>query len=77
MLIGFIGLGKLGMPCAEAIAHKGYDVAGYDIIKKESSVVDIRESIKELVEDRDIVFVAIAHPITGGKAPEAPPITIF
>ena len=25
----------------------------------------------------DIVFVAIAQPITGGSAPEAPPITIF
>jgi len=62
MLIGFIGLGKLGMPCAEAIAHKGYNVTGYDIIKKESSVVEIRESIKELVEDRDIVFVATPTP---------------
>ena len=29
--IGFIGLGKLGMPCAEAIAQKGFDVAGYDL----------------------------------------------
>ena len=61
MLIGFIGLGKLGMPCAEAIAHKGYDVAGYDIIKKESSVVDIRESIKELVEDR-LCLLQHQHP---------------
>ena len=26
--IGFIGLGKLGMPCAEATADKGFDVAG-------------------------------------------------
>ena len=26
--IGFIGLGKLGMPCAEAISDKGFDVAG-------------------------------------------------
>jgi UDP-N-acetyl-D-mannosaminuronate dehydrogenase len=29
--IGFIGLGKLGMPCAEAIAKKGVDVTGFDI----------------------------------------------
>ena len=33
--IGFVGLGKLGMPCAEAIARKGFDVAGYDIVQKE------------------------------------------
>ena len=33
MKIGFIGLGKLGMPCAEAIATKGHDVSGtmYDL----------------------------------------------
>jgi UDPglucose 6-dehydrogenase len=29
--IGFIGLGKLGLPVAMAISSKGYDVSGYDI----------------------------------------------
>ena len=33
MKIGFIGLGKLGMPCAEVMSEK-YDVTGYDIFKK-------------------------------------------
>ena len=37
--IGFIGLGKLGMPCAEAIANKGFDVAGYDIVHKSSDKI--------------------------------------
>ena len=60
--IGFIGLGKLGMPCAEAIAQKGFHVAGYDIVHKSSERVEIRDSIKELVEDRDIVFVATPTP---------------
>jgi len=60
--IGFIGLGKLGMPCAEAIAQKGFDVAGYDIERKSSDLVEIRESLRELVEDRDIVFVATPTP---------------
>jgi UDPglucose 6-dehydrogenase len=60
--IGFIGLGKLGMPCAEAIADKGFDVAGYDVIKKSSDKITIKETIKELVEDRDIVFVATPTP---------------
>ena len=36
--IGFIGLGKLGMPCAEAIRKKGFFVAGYDIAYKSSAV---------------------------------------
>ena len=60
--IGFIGLGKLGMPCAEAIAQKGFHVAGYDILRKSSEHIEIRDSIKQLVEDRDIVFVATPTP---------------
>jgi len=31
MKIGFIGLGKLGFPCATAMQMKGHDVMGYDI----------------------------------------------
>jgi len=31
MKIGFLGLGKLGLPCALAIDMKGHDVIGYDI----------------------------------------------
>ena len=42
MRISFIGLGKLGMPCAEALAKKGYtDIAGYDVLQKHSDLVDI------------------------------------
>ena len=29
--IGFIGMGKLGLPCALAVESKGYEVKGYDI----------------------------------------------
>ena len=60
--IGFIGLGKLGMPCAEAIANKGFDVCGYDIKYKTSNTVEIRESIEDVCRDRDIVFVATPTP---------------
>ena len=60
--IGFIGLGKLGMPCAEAIADKGFDVVGHDIVHKTSNKITIRDSIREVVEDRDIVFVATPTP---------------
>lgn len=31
MHIGFIGLGKLGLPCAVATAAKGHSVVGYDV----------------------------------------------
>jgi len=60
--IGFIGLGKLGMPCAEAIAQKGFHVAGYDIAHKNSNHIEIRESIEDVCRDRDIVFVATPTP---------------
>jgi UDPglucose 6-dehydrogenase len=64
--IGFIGLGKLGMPCAEAIADKGFDVTGYDVVPKSSDRITIKGTIKELVEDRDIVFVATPTPHEDG-----------
>jgi len=64
--IGFIGLGKLGMPCAEAMARKGFDISGYDIVNKSSDKIKIKQTIKDLVEDRDIVFVAIPTPHEDG-----------
>ena len=64
--IGFIGLGKLGMPCAEAIGKKGFRVAGYDIIEKKSDLIEMRESIEDLCRDRDIIFVATPTPHEDG-----------
>ena len=64
--IGFIGLGKLGMPCAEAIAKKGFDVAGYDLVSKSSQLIDIRADIEDVCRDRDIVFVATPKPHEDG-----------
>lgn len=62
MKIGFIGLGKLGGPCAEVIAHKGYDVCGYDIntqIKLKG--VTVTNKLTDL-SDSDIVFIAVPTP---------------
>jgi UDPglucose 6-dehydrogenase len=64
--IGFIGLGKLGMPCAEAIAKKGFDVVGFDIAHRTSNLIEIRESIEDVCRDRDIVFVATPTPHEDG-----------
>lgn len=60
--IGFIGLGKLGMPCAEAIASKGFKVLGYDIQSKHSDKIEIVNSIESVCGDTDIVFVATPTP---------------
>ena len=62
MNIGYIGLGKLGLPCAEGIVDKGYHVTGYDINAVISSKVVIAQSIKECVQDKDVVFVAVPTP---------------
>ena len=33
MNVGFLGLGKLGLPVALAVESKGHNVCGYDISK--------------------------------------------
>lgn len=74
MKIGFIGIGKLGLPCAEVIAEKGNDVTGYDVANVKSDKVTVCSSIKETVKDRNIVFIAVPtphHPDYDGKAPTA------
>ena len=62
MKISFIGLGKLGMPCAEAVAKKGHDVTGYDITQKNSNLINIKNTLEESVKDRDIIFIATPTP---------------
>ena len=57
--VSFIGLGKLGLPCAEVISKKGYDVYGYDINKINSNKITIVNSIREAVLDKDFIFIAV------------------
>ena len=40
MNIGFIGLGKLGLPCALAIDKVGHKVLGYDIDNRVKSILE-------------------------------------
>jgi UDPglucose 6-dehydrogenase len=61
MNIGFIGIGKLGMPCAEVIATH-YKVTGYDIYSKSSDKIKISDSLRGAVAGKDIVFVAVQTP---------------
>ena len=61
MKVGFIGLGKLGMPCAETLATK-YSVTGYDIYSKQSNSVKISDNLRGAVVNNDIVFVAVQTP---------------
>lgn len=61
MKVGFIGIGKLGMPCAEAMATC-YSVTGYDIYPKFSSKIKISDNLRGAVTGQDIVFVAVQTP---------------
>src|SRR6056300_683793 len=72
MKIGFIGLGKSGLPCAEVVAQKGHDVTGYDIMDVQTEKVQFKTTIQECVKDREIVFIAVPTPHDpnyDGKAP--------
>jgi len=62
MQIGYIGVGKLGLPCAEEIVKKGHAVKGYDLEPLPSDLVEFKTSIKDCVQDCDIVFVAVPTP---------------
>ena len=56
MRIGFIGIGKLGKPCAEVMATK-HRVETYDPIEESTC-----DSIEEVVKDKQLVFVAVPTP---------------
>lgn len=83
MKIGFVGLGKLGLPCALAIeAHGGHQVFGTDASEQVLENVRRRHipyrevgaqelldrtnlrlcSVRQMVEECDIVFVAVQTP---------------
>src|SRR6056300_1005139 len=74
MKIGFIGIGKLGLPCAEAIAQKGHEVEGYDVAKVTSDDITVVDTVKDVVANKEIVFVAVPtphDPAYDGRAPTA------
>lgn len=58
--VGFIGLGKLGAPCAEVMSSI-YDVIGYDVVDTGSNIRQV-STIEEVVKNRDFVFIAVPTP---------------
>lgn len=58
--IGFIGLGKLGLDCAEVFAEK-YSVFGYDIYPRHSNSVEIC-SAEDTIKNSDWIFIAVPTP---------------
>jgi len=62
MNITWLGVGKLGQPCAEVIAQKGHTVRGYDINRISSPHILQYPTIEGAVQIADIVFVAVPTP---------------
>ena len=62
--IGFIGLGKLGLDCAEVFAAK-HTVKGYDIYPRTSELVKVCD-IAEVVDSSDWIFIAVPTPHAEG-----------
>ena len=60
--IGFIGLGKLGLPCALAIDNKGHDVWGYDIDNTVEEILNgkklpyLEEGAEDLLKTHNIKY---------------------
>jgi len=61
MRIAFIGLGKLGLPCATTMFRHGHHVVGYDPIDIKADF-EIARDIAAAVAGRDLVFVAVPTP---------------
>jgi len=62
MNIGFLGLGKLGLPCALAIEQKGHTIYGFDINNKVKNILETKElpyreeGAEELLKNHNIIW---------------------
>ena len=65
MKIGFVGLGKLGLDCAEVMAEK-YTVHGYDIYPRTSGSVKVCSTPQEMIDNSDWIFIAVQTPHAEG-----------
>ena len=67
MKIGFMGLGKLGLPCALAIDEKGHEVYGYDIDSNVGNILETKElpyreeGAPELLQNHNINFCDVEN----------------
>lgn len=65
MNIGFMGLGKLGLPCALAIEEKGHSVYGYDIDEGIKTILDTKhlpyreEGASERLKNHNLNFTSV------------------
>ena len=63
--VGFIGLGKLGLDCAEVFAEK-YETSGYDIYPRTSETVKVYDNIGDMIKNSEWIFIAVPTPHAEG-----------
>ena len=67
MKVGFLGLGKLGLPCALAIDSAGHDVYGFDLnpevekILKDKVLPYREEGADDLLQNHNIIYTDIPN----------------
>ena len=65
--IGFVGLGKLGLPSALAIESKGHTVVGYDLNPNVKQYIEkktipyLEQSVPELLQKTKIEVLSLAE----------------
>lgn len=65
--VGFVGMGKLGLPVALAMESQGHDVVGYDLNPEVEGYIDNRqypfqeEGVDELLQDTKIQMVELGE----------------
>tara|TARA_R110002167_G_scaffold6792_1_gene32072 strand:- start:1459 stop:2691 length:1233 start_codon:yes stop_codon:yes gene_type:complete len=70
MKIGFLGLGKLGLPCALVADSKGHEVFGYDISPAVKDILDTKhmpyreEGSPELLKDHNINWSSVEEVVS-------------
>lgn len=70
MNVGFIGLGKLGLPCALVIDSKGHNVFGYDINPQVKDILDTGEipyreaGTPELLQNHNIQWSSVSDVVS-------------
>lgn len=73
MRIGFVGLGKLGLPCAVAIAGRGHNVYGYDmntalIEQYKKGISNLYEpDLDEKLRDSNINFTSLDEVVSNSE----------
>jgi UDPglucose 6-dehydrogenase len=73
MNVGFMGLGKLGLPCALAIEKAGHSVCGYDISPQIKEILDTKKlpyrevGAQELLDNHNVRWADVAGLVSNSE----------